>query len=413
MLLRITSTLLSCTLLGCLSYARAELKVATPNVDFGIINISKGLVALSWTITNDDKNSLRIMRIDTSYPCTQTSLETGVLAPGASTRVFATFNPNNAVGPINGAIKVIAEHGPVVNLSFTGEVEINIETGTLKTTMSDIGNETTVTASKALTFVAKSDMPFASADISITGEPYIGAHITVDNNKLELIPYIHVPSLPNRQSGHTILKIHFQYAIGQLTYDIPIIWERKDPLHITKLAPNTYAISYDDKYKFEVRSLTVSPGLSYTTQFSNDGLTLLLQPKTTEVAKLKSSCHSITGKRQATLHRVNDKLKTRAVQTIPKIETSTKTILKSRTHPSHCYATLNTNIGSCNKRGAKSKHRTNIKLRKNSLHSGLNNNPQNNSYKSINNSHEVLIQIKTTHPYRSEVIIREDTVASK
>ena len=132
------------------------------------------------------------------------------------------------------------------------------------------------------------------------------------------------------------MKILFQYAMGELTHDILIAWERADPLRVTKIAPGTYTVSYDDHHKFKVRSLAVIPGLSYTTQFSDDGLTLLLRPKTSGVAKPTSSCRSITGKRQAAVHRANDRLETKAVKTVPKIKTSTKITLKSRTCTNNC-----------------------------------------------------------------------------
>ncbi len=47
-------------------------------------------------------------------------------------------------------------------------------------------------------FATKSGVPFVlSGGISISGETFIGAHILVDNDRVEIITYIHIPSLPN------------------------------------------------------------------------------------------------------------------------------------------------------------------------------------------------------------------------
>lgn len=313
MSLRAVNVFLSCTLIGCLGYVRAELKSPAPNIDFGIVEASKNLIPLSWTIINDDDKTLRLVCIETTCPNIKTSLEAGVLAPGGSTKVFATFDSRLAVGPINGTLVVIAEHGSVASLTFHGEVKSDIEPKTeLKTIISDIGSDHTTVTGKTLVFTTKSGVPFVSYGISISSESFIGAHIAVDNDRVEIIPYIYVPSLPKARYGHTILKVHFKYAIGELIYSVPIIWERKDPLHIIKMSSDTYAVSYDDGCRFKLQRLDVALGTVYKTWWSKDGLTLLIRLKETRVVKatkalvLKGRKYGIgTRKRRIIGNRVN------------------------------------------------------------------------------------------------------------
>lgn len=354
---RVASGILSFALItNCLGYALAELKAPAPNIDLGVIDIGKGPVSLQWTIINDDSNALRLVRIDTNYPSIRTVLDAGILAPGASTNVLATFDPQNAVGRMHGTLKVIAEYGPIVNLTFQGEVKTDIEPRTaLETVITNIGSRMTTVAGKPIVFMKKSGAAFVPTDISISGEPFIGAHITANNDCLEIIPYVYEPTLPAQQSGHTILKVHFKYDIGTLTYDIPISWQRADPLRIAKTAPGTYTISYTDNCKFAVRSLAVAPGLVYTTRFSDDGLTLWLEPRSHIQTRVLRRRHAA-----------------QKTYSLAKVRTS------SRPKPK-----VNSKIS------AKAK----VKLQ--------------TTTKYIDTP-GVLIQLETTHPYRHKVVIRGD-----
>lgn len=60
--MRAVSIFLSCALISCLSYVRAELKAPAPNIDFGTISASKGLIPLNWIITNDNNKALRLVQ---------------------------------------------------------------------------------------------------------------------------------------------------------------------------------------------------------------------------------------------------------------------------------------------------------------------------------------------------------------
>ena len=44
------------------------------------------------------------------------------------------------------------------------------------------------------------------------------------------------------------------------------------------MGSGAYAVTYDDNHPFQVRSLTVTSGLAYTTQFSDDDCVLSLKP---------------------------------------------------------------------------------------------------------------------------------------
>jgi hypothetical protein len=271
---------------------------------------------------------------------------------------MAAFNPQDTIGPIYGTLDVIAEADHIVSLSFQGEIKPDIDPKTeLQTTIKNItSNKTTITG-EPLIFTTKSGLPFIPSTISINGEPFIGAHIVVNNNQLELTPYIHEQSLPNSQYGHTVLKVNFSYAIGTLTYDIPINWERTDPLCIINMGSGAYAISYTDNLPFKVRSLIVAPGLTYTTQFSDDGLTLFLKPKIKLFKQSKQGV--VNGRQYKKLYSVKTnkkKIHTLKLQTKYNYKSHIKTKHQLKTHPS--------------------------------------NNPR------------VLIQLETTHPYRSNVVIR-------
>ena len=279
---------LSCLLIGCLSYVQAELKALTPNLAIGVIEASDGPVPLCWTIVNNGSGLLRLVCIDNNNPSVSASLGVGSLAPGASTNIYGSFNPRYAVGPINGTLRVIAEYGSAVDLNFQVEVKADIvPSTTLSTVINNINSNTPMTTGKPLTFITESGVSFVPAKISISGEPFVGAHLIVNNDQLELIPYIHEPSLPNRQAGHAVLKICFKHDIGALTYAIPIAWERADPLCITKLGPDTYAVSYVDNYKFKIEKLTFAPGLTYVTRFNNNGTVLILKPKSKTLRRHK------------------------------------------------------------------------------------------------------------------------------
>jgi hypothetical protein len=368
---RVANIFLSCTLIGCFSFAKAELQAPVPNINLGLINVSDGPVPLSWMIVNSGSNELRLIRIDLRYPHTLAMLAVGSLLPGVSTEIRGSFNPQNAVGPIYGTLEVVAEYGPAIKLAFKGEVEADIEPKTeLKTVIKDINSKTTIITGKPLIFTTKSGAPFVTSNISISGEPFIGAHIAVNDDKLELVPYIYEPSLPNSQTGHTVLKVSFRHAIGTLAYDIPITWERADPLRIIDLGFGAYTVSYTDNCPFKVRSIVVAPGLAYTTQFSDDGLTLLLKPGTPQQIVLKRHHQSTIVKKIHPVAKVKSKVLRHRVSTL-----TTKSKLK-----------------------IKSNHKVNAKVQ-HQLCTGTN---------PIHKTSGVLIQLETNHPYRSEVIIRDE-----
>jgi len=152
--------------------------------------------------------------INTACPHTKVTLETDILAPGASINIQAVFDPKNTVGCMYGTLEVIVERGPVTYLTFHGKVNADIESKTdLNTVINNISSQAMVVADKPLIFATKSGASFISSDISITGEPFIGARIAVNNDQLELIPYIYEPSLPNNQSGHTVLKYNLDMTL--------------------------------------------------------------------------------------------------------------------------------------------------------------------------------------------------------
>lgn len=347
----------SCLVIGCLSYIKAELKTLTPNLDFGIIEANDDLVPLSWTITNSGDHSLRLMCIDNNYPHTIVSLSSGIMASKASTVVHGSFNPKNTVGPICGTIEIIPEHGHTIALNFRGEVKPDLEPRTsLKAIIKNIDGQTRIVASNSLLFTTRSGAPINPNIVSINSEPYIGADLEVNNDHLYITPYIYTPSLPNCQDGCAIITLRFKYDIGTLTYNIPVSWERNDPLRIVKVAPRSYAVSYADNCKFNIRKLTVAPGLIYKTYFSNDGTTLFLEPATIKIKSLQQ-------------HRK------RSVTFIKRSDRPVRAKIKPM-----CFKSLN--IVNAN----------NI-IRPNSK-------PKYDS--------EVLIKLETTHPYRSEVTINSD-----
>lgn len=91
MLSRIASTFLSCAVIGCFSFAKAELTALSPNIHFGLVDVRDGLVPLSWTIVNSGISELRLIRINLCYPHTTATLTVGSLAPGASTAIHGSF----------------------------------------------------------------------------------------------------------------------------------------------------------------------------------------------------------------------------------------------------------------------------------------------------------------------------------
>lgn len=163
-----------------------------------------------------------------------------------------------------------------------------------------------------------------------------------------------------------------------MNYDISISWERKDPLLIVKIAPGTYVVSYTDNCKFAVRSLTVDSGLAYTTQLSDDSLTLLLKPVVSEPAISESVVsQSVVSKTKG--------LKCRHQNTSIK---RTHSLAKKKT---------------CRKTSSGLK----VKI-KNQAISQVKPIPKLQVESSPINNPKVLMHLKTTHPYHSEIVISDD-----
>jgi hypothetical protein len=408
LLSRVASTVFSCALIGCFSFAKAELKALSHDIHFGLVDVRDGLIPLSWTIVNNGSSELKLIRINLCYPHTTAALTVGIIAPGASTAIHGNFDPQNTIGPIYGTLEVVAERGPTLTLTFQGKVKCDIEPITeLKTVINDISSKTTVIEAKPLIFTTRSGLPLIASRIAISGEPFIGAHMAVNNDRLELIPYIYEPSLPNHQSGNTVLKLSFKYDIGNLTFDIPISWERKDPLCVINMGSGAYAVTYDDNRPFQVRSLTVNSGISYTTQFSDDGCTLFLRPVPKPeivITRIVTSYrHNVNSKYQ---HNIKSKIVKGSKQsmTVKKQRLGTKLKLR-QSHP------ILTKVSPKVRLRAKSDPKVSTEVKSKSqakLKTKLQNRSQIESNVITKGSvPRLLIRLETTHPYRGEVVIGE------
>jgi hypothetical protein len=241
-------------------------------------------------------------------------------------------------------------------LTFNGVVKPDIEPKPeLATIINNIDNQVRVVASAPLIFATKSGNPITPNTVSVHSASYVGADLEVDNH-LYVTPYIHTPSLPSQQRGDTVLTVCFQHDIGMLAYDIPIRWKRNDPLRIIKLASGAYAVGYTDHCKFKVSKLTVTSELAYKTHFSGDGTTLFLE--------------------------------------------------QTKAKPKPLRRRRNGNSAIANATVAKNHHRP-IKTQLKSIHrhqvTRIKPSPSINHNSKPKHGNNVLIQLETTHPYRSEV----------
>ena len=93
--------------------------------DLGNLSEDDAPVSHTFTLRNASGKSLRIQRVRTTCGCTEAAFDTTAIAPGATTKVTLTYDPEDRPGTIDVSAYVYLADGskqPTARLSLYGEV---------------------------------------------------------------------------------------------------------------------------------------------------------------------------------------------------------------------------------------------------------------------------------------------------
>jgi hypothetical protein len=149
--------------------------------DFGKIGADRK-VSFRFKVTNTGQSTLNITRLNPSCGCTSTVLGKWSLAPGESTEVEASFDPQGFRGVVRKSIQVISDdpaHG-TITLSFEAEVIQEIMPSTTTVFFYDLSRTTPKKATVRL--ASGNGKPVQVKETKSPGAPYLSATVKTEGN---------------------------------------------------------------------------------------------------------------------------------------------------------------------------------------------------------------------------------------
>jgi hypothetical protein len=268
------------TLLALPCLAQGKLEVTPRTIDLGTLDATKGTTPFNITLRNGGDGELNLGWVEASCSCVAGDPDAGILAPGASTTLRATFNPTGFSGTYNGQLDIHADGlAPLVSITLQAQIRPDVEPAAPPATYAfpAVHHGQDRLYAPETVFKTRSEVRIDPALVTIRAEsPYLGAKATFKEGVLLVTPYLESSHLPTAGAGSSSITVIFRGA-ALTTYKLPIEWHRANPVQVTPLPRGAYRIVFED-CPVRVKAVKAPFGTRFTTDRSRDGHTITISP---------------------------------------------------------------------------------------------------------------------------------------